>query len=61
MDDYSDIINKKRPEHKNDIFGAMHPKICRDERAKMFLSFESLKDFSESVENYEELLSEFFD
>lgn len=49
MDDYSDIINKKRPEHINDAFSVRHPHMRRQDRAKIFSPFAALRGFEETA------------
>ena len=41
--DYSDIMDKKRPEHINDDFSARHPRMSVGNRAKIFSPFATLK------------------
>ena len=53
MDDYSDIIDLKRPEHINDAFSAKHPKMQREDRAKQFASFAALRGHKERVKENE--------
>ncbi len=47
--DYSDIINKSRPEHKGDDFDLRHPKMSRENRAKIFAPFAALKGHDETI------------
>ena len=58
MDDYSDIINKKRPEHKDDAFSAKHPKMPVSSRAKIFSSFAALRTHSPYVKKRERVTVE---
>lgn len=48
--DYSDIIDKKRPEHDNDDFSIRHPKMDILDRAKIFASFDALRGFDEEID-----------
>ena len=61
MQDYSDIINKKRPEHSGDAFSAKHPKMPRLERAKIFAPFSALKGFKETTAKREVFKAEEFE
>ncbi len=49
-DTYEDIINKKRPVHENDDFSVRHPKMSREDRAKIFAPFAALKGYEEALE-----------
>lgn len=48
--EYSDIINKNRPEHNGDDFEARHPRMPREARAKIFAPFAALKGHNEALE-----------
>lgn len=52
MRDYSDIIHRERPVHKDDAFSIQHPKMRRELRAKQFAPFDALTGFGETVEEY---------
>ena len=49
-DSYEDIIDKKRPVHDNDDFSIRHPKMSREDRAKIFAPFAALKGSEEALE-----------
>ncbi len=49
-DSYEDIIDKKRPVHDNDDFSIRHPKMSREDRAKIFAPFAALKGYEEALE-----------
>ena len=48
--DYSDIINKMRPEHNGDDFSIRHPKMSIQDRAKIFAPFDALRGFDEAID-----------
>ena len=50
---YSDIIGRERPVHKNDGFDIRHPKMRRQLRAKQFAPFDALAGFQETVEEHQ--------
>ena len=50
---YSDIIGRERPTHKNDDFDIRHPKMRRQLRAKQFAPFDALEGFQETVEEHQ--------
>ena len=50
---YSDIIGRERPTHKNDDFDIRHPKMRRQLRAKQFAPFDALAGFQETVEEHQ--------
>lgn len=47
---YDDIINLSRPEHNGDEFEARHPKMSRENRAKIFAPFAALKGYEEAID-----------
>ena len=53
--DYSDIIDKKRPEHINDEFSRKHPKMNIGERAKIFSAFAALRTHAPTARRRERL------
>ena len=56
--DFSDIINKQRPEHINDDFSHRHPKMRRCDRAKIFAPYAALRGFGDiTKERAEEIQS----
>ena len=48
---YDDIINLKRPEHNGDAFSYKHPKMSRENRAKIFAPFAALKGYEEAIDD----------
>jgi len=50
-EEYKDIINKERPVHDGDEFEARHPKMTRENRAKIFAPFAALKGYEEAIDN----------
>ena len=46
---YSDILGRERPVHKNDDFDIRHPKMRRQLRAKQFAPFDALAGFQENA------------
>ena len=46
---YTDIINLHRPTHDGDVFSRRHPKMARQNRAKLFAPFAALSGFDEAV------------
>ena len=49
--EYNDIIDKQRPVHVGDDFEARHPKMSRENRAKIFAPFAALKGYEEAIDN----------
>ncbi|MBQ9519054.1 MAG: hypothetical protein IJR59_04080 [Firmicutes bacterium] len=47
--EFYDIVNKHRPEHKDDVFAAKHPKMRRQDRAKIFAPFATLSGHAEQI------------
>ena len=43
-------ITKKRPSHDGDAFSRQHPKMPRSNRAKLFMPFDALDGFDETME-----------
>ena len=52
-DDYNDIMNLQRPVHEGDVFSRRHPKMARENRAKLFAPFAALSGFEEAVRSKE--------
>ena len=50
-EEYKDIIDKERPKHDGDEFEARHPKMTRENRAKIFAPFAALKGYEEAIDN----------
>ncbi len=48
--EYNDIIDKQRPVHVGDDFEARHPKMSRENRAKIFAPFAALKGYEEAID-----------
>ena len=48
--EYKDIIDKNRPVHDGDDFEARHPKMSRENRAKIFAPFAALKGYEEAID-----------
>lgn len=55
MYDYSDIINLERPKHNNDAFSIKHPKMRREDRAKIFSPFAALNGHAELLAKEERI------
>ena len=53
--DYTDIIDKKRPEHKDDAFAAKHPRMPVSDRAKIFSAFAALRTHEPTAKQRERL------
>ena len=51
--DFSDIIDKQRPEHNNDEFSHRHPKMRRCDRAKIFAPYSALSGFGDITKKRE--------
>ena len=51
--DYSDIMDKNRPEHIDDVFSRRHPKMQTGDRAKIFAPFAALKTHVPTVKKRE--------
>ena len=49
-EEYKDIIDKERPVHDGDEFEARHPKMSRENRAKIFAPFAALKGYEEAID-----------
>lgn len=50
-EEYKDIIDKERPVHDGDEFEARHPKMSRENRAKIFAPFAALKGYEEAIDD----------
>ena len=50
-EEYKDIIDKERPVHNGDEFEARHPKMSRENRAKIFAPFAALKGYEEAIDD----------
>ncbi|MCR5214182.1 MAG: hypothetical protein K6E10_07175 [Eubacterium sp.] len=48
IEKYQDIIDKERPQHNGDDFDIRHPRMSREQRAKIFAPFAALKGFEEA-------------
>ena len=46
---YEDIIALERPAHENDLFSRRHPKMERQNRAKLFAPYAALRGYEECV------------
>ena len=46
---YSDIIGLRRPEHTDDAFSRVHPKMPRLNRAKLFAPYAALRGFERCI------------
>ena len=55
MFDYSKIIDLDRPEHNNDLFSIKHPKMRREDRAKIFAPFAALNGHAELLASEERI------
>lgn len=51
--DYSDIMGQHRPEHNDDDFSVRHPKMRRQDRAKIFAPFAALSGHREQAKAQE--------
>ena len=56
--EFYDIVNKHRPEHKDDVFAAKHPKMLRQDRAKIFAPFAALSGHAEQTHAQERITVE---
>lgn len=56
--EFYDIVNKHRPEHKDDVFAAKHPKMRRQDRAKIFAPFAALSGHAEQTHAQERVTVE---
>ena len=56
--EFFDILNKQRPLHIDDRFAAKHPKMRRQDRAKIFAPFAALHGHSEQTHARERILSQ---
>ena len=59
--EFYDIVNKHRPEHKDDVFAAKHPKMRRQDRAKIFAPFAALSGHAEQTHAQERVTVEKID
>ncbi len=59
--EFYDIVNKHRPEHKGDVFAAKHPKMRRQDRAKIFAPFAALSGHAEQTHAQERITVEKID
>ena len=50
IEKYMDIIDKERPQHNGDEFDIKHPKMSREQRAKIFAPFAALKGYEETID-----------
>ena len=50
-EEYKDIIDKELPVHDGDEFEARHPKMSRENRAKIFAPFAALKGYEEAIDD----------
>jgi hypothetical protein len=48
---HDDILDQKRPVHDGDEFVKKHPKMPVEQRAKIFMPFDALEGFDESIES----------
>ena len=55
---FYDILNKQRPEHKDDSFAARHPKMRRQDRAKIFAPFAALSGHAEQTHSVRRITAE---
>ena len=46
---YSDIIDRQRPIHTDDVFGRIHPRMPVLNRAKIFAPFAALRGFEAAI------------
>ena len=56
--EFYDIVNKHRPEHIDDVFAAKHPKMRRQDRAKIFAPFAALSGHAEQTHAQERITVE---
>ncbi len=50
IEKYKDIIDKERPVHDGDEFDIKHPRMSREQRAKIFAPFAALKGYEEAID-----------
>ena len=46
---YRDIFDRERPRHEGDWFSARHPRMDRENRAKLFAAFDALDGYGDAL------------
>ena len=52
---YRDIFDRERPRHEGDWFSARHPRMDRENRAKLFAAFDALDGYGDALAENERL------